>query len=146
VAPTLVELAGLPEQPLFTGRPVVAPEGGLGSLFHGPRFHAPKLTKEPIVAEEAAFRILPSGEREPATGPQYALYLDWVTFIDSGDHTELYDLKDDPEQEVDRSGEHVKGVKGLRKQVRRIAESTGADADAPDAEQLEQLRSLGYVQ
>jgi uncharacterized sulfatase len=146
LAPTLVELAGLPEQPLFAGRALVAPRGGLGSFLRGPRFHAPKLAKEPVVAQEAAFRILPSGEREAASEPQYALYLDWVTFIDSGDQVELYDLKDDPEQEADRSGEHVKGVEGLRKQVRRIAESTGADAAAPDAEQLEQLRSLGYVQ
>ena len=146
VAPTLVELAGLPEQPLFAGRPLVAPVGGLLASLRGPRFHAPKLSKEPVVAQEAAFRILPSGEREAATEPQYALYLDWVTFIDSGDQVELYDLKDDPEQEADRSGEHVKGVEGLRKQVHRIAESSGLDAAAPDAEQLEQLRSLGYVQ
>jgi uncharacterized sulfatase len=146
VAPTLVELAGLPEQPLFAGRPLVAPVGGLLASLRGPRFHAPKLSKEPVVAQEAAFRILPSGEREAATEPQYALYLDWVTFIDSGDQAELYDLKDDPEQEADRSGEHVKGVEGLRKQVHRIAEGSGLDAAAPDAEQLEQLRSLGYVQ
>ncbi len=146
VAPTLVDLAGLPEQPLFSGRPLVASEGGLLAAFRGPRFHAPKLPSEPLVAEEAAFRILASGERVAATEPQYALYLDWVTFIDEGEGAELYDLKDDPEQENDRSAEHVKGVKGLRKQVRRIAESTGAGATAPDAEQLEQLRSLGYVQ
>ena len=146
VAPTLVELAGLPEQPLFAGRALVAPDGGFGSSLRGPRFHAPKLAKEPIVAQEAAFRILPSGEREAAAEPQYALYLDWVTFIESGDQAELYDLKDDPEQEADRSDEHVKGVEGLRKQVHRIAESTGSDTASPDAEQLEQLRSLGYVQ
>jgi uncharacterized sulfatase len=146
VAPTLVELAGLPEQPLFTGRPLLAPRGGLLAPFRGPRFQARKLSKEPVVAQEAAFRILPSGEREAATEPQYALYLDWVTFIDSGERAELYDLKDDPEQEANRAAEHEKGVKGLRKQVRRIAESAGAGAEAPDAEQLEQLRSLGYVQ
>jgi hypothetical protein len=98
------------------------------------------------VAEEAAFRISPSGERTPAERPQYALYEDWVSFIDTGDHTELYDLKDDPQQEHDRSDEHPRGIEGLRKQIRRIAESGGATASTPDAEQLEQLRSLGYVQ
>ena len=146
VAPTLVKLAGLPEEPRFTGRALVAPEGGLGSSLRTARYHAAKLPKEPVVAEEAAFRILPSGERAPAVEPQYALYLDWVTFIDEGDRAELYDLKDDPEQEHDRSAEHVKGVEGLRKQVHKIAESSGSGAAAPDAEQLEQLRSLGYVQ
>jgi len=146
VAPTLAELAGLPEQPLFSGRPLVVPDRGLLASVRGPRFHSPKLPREPVVAEEAAFRILPSGQRVAATEPQYALYLDWVTFLESGDHVELYDLKDDPDQEHDRSGEHAKGVKGLRAQVRRIAEAGGAASAGPDAEQLEQLRSLGYVQ
>jgi arylsulfatase A-like enzyme len=146
VGPTLAELAGLPEQPLFSGRPLVVPEGGLLASLRGPRFQAPKLPAEPVVAEEAAFRVLPSGERVAATTPQYALYLDWVTFLDWGDHVELYDLKDDPDQEHDRSAEHVKGVKGLRAQVRRIAEAGGPASAGPDAEQLEQLRSLGYVQ
>jgi arylsulfatase A-like enzyme len=146
VAPTLLELAGLPEEPLFTGRPLLAAEGGFGSSLRGPHFRAAKLTKEPVVAQEAAFHILPSGEREATVEPQYALYLDWVAFIDGGGRAELYDLKDDPEQESDRSAEHVRGVEGLRKQVRQIAESSGAGLAAPDAEQLEQLRSLGYVQ
>jgi arylsulfatase A-like enzyme len=146
VAPTLVRLAGLEEEPLFAGRALVSPEGGLLASLRAPRFQASKLPNEPVVAQEAAFRILPSGERAPAVEPQYALYLDWVTFIDEGDRAELYDLKDDPEQEHDRSAEHVKGVEGLRKQVHKIAESAGSGAAAPDAEQLEQLRSLGYVQ
>jgi uncharacterized sulfatase len=146
VAPTLLELAGLPEEPLFTGRPLVAAERGFLTSLRGPRLHLPKLAKEPVVAQEAAFRILPSGEREATVEPQYALYLDWVAFIDGGDRAELYDLKDDPEQENDRSAEHARGVEGLRKQVRQIAESAGSGAAAPDAEQLEQLRSLGYVQ
>jgi arylsulfatase A-like enzyme len=146
VAPTLDTLAGIERPPAFEGYPLMARRGGWRSVVGGPRFAVQARPPEPIVAEEAAFRVSPSGERTPAERPQYALYEDWVSFIDTGDGAELYDLKADPEQEHDRSAEHVKGVEGLRKQVRRIAESGGAAAAAPDAEQLEQLRSLGYVQ
>jgi arylsulfatase A-like enzyme len=146
VAPTLATLAGLERPPAFTGYPLMVPGGGWLSLVRGPRFEVLARPPEPIVAEEAAFRISSSGERVPAKRPQYALYRNWVSFIDTGDDAELYDLKVDPTQEHDRAEEHAKGVEGLRKQVRRIAESGGAGAATPDAEQLEQLRSLGYVQ
>jgi hypothetical protein len=106
----------------------------------------PKRPKRPVVAQEAAFRTLPSGERESATTPQLALYSDWVVLIDTGDDAELYDLKDDPEQEKDLSAEYADGVERLRKRVHRIAEQAGSGITAPDAEQMEQLRSLGYVQ
>jgi arylsulfatase A-like enzyme len=146
VAPTLVSLAGLPEEPRFTGRSLVAPESGLFSSFRGPRFQVPKLEKRDLVAQEAAFRTLASGERERATTPQLALYSDWVILIDDGDSAELYDLKADPEQVADLSADYADGVERLRQKVHRIAEK-GADHSAgPDAEQLEQLRSLGYVQ
>jgi arylsulfatase A-like enzyme len=146
VGPTLAALAGVEKPVAFDGRSLVAPTGGLLSVVRGPRFAAQERPPEPVVAEEAAFEISPSGERTPAERPQYALYRDWVTFIDTGDHVELYDLKDDPAQEHDRSGEHLKGIEGLRKQIRQVAESAGAATTGPDAEQLEQLRSLGYVQ
>ena len=146
VAPTLVSLAGLPEEPRFTGRSLVTPATGLLSSFRGPRFRIPRLEKRDLVAQEAAFRTLATGEREPATTPQLALYQDWVTLIDNGETAELYDLKDDPEQEADRSAEYADGAERLRQKVHRIAESGASDATGPDAEQLEQLRSLGYVQ
>ncbi len=146
VAPTLLTLAGLPEEPRFAGRTLLARETSILPSFGGPRFRVPKRPKRPVVAQEAAFRTLPSGERERATTPQLALYSDWVILIDSGDDAELYDLKDDPEQEKDLSDDYVDGVERLRKKVHRIAEQAGSAAAAPDAEQMEQLRSLGYVQ
>jgi arylsulfatase A-like enzyme len=145
VAPTLLDMAGLPEQPLFFGRTLVAPESGL-LPFRGPRFRVAKLPKRELVAQEAAFRISASGERETATSTQLALYSDWVILIDHGDDAELYDLKDDPGQETNLSADYADGVERLQKTVRRIAERTGSGIAAPDAEQLEQLRSLGYVQ
>jgi arylsulfatase A-like enzyme len=146
VGPTLLALAGLPEERRFAGRSLVAPQTSILPTFGGPRFRVPKRPKRPVVAEEAAFRTLPSGERTSATTPQLALYSGWVTFIDTGEDTELYDLKVDPEQENDLSAEHPDGVERLRKEVHRIAEQAGSNAVGPDAEQVEQLRSLGYVQ
>jgi arylsulfatase A-like enzyme len=146
VAPTLLKMAGLPEQPLFSGRALVAAETGLLSSLRGPRFRVARLPKLELVAQEAAFRVSPSGLREAATSAQLALYSDWVILIDRGDGAELYDLKDDPGQERDLSGDYADGVERLQKKVRQIADRTGSGIAAPDAEQLEQLRSLGYVQ
>jgi arylsulfatase A-like enzyme len=146
LAPTLVKLAGLPEEPLFSGRPLVTAETGLLSSLRGPLFRVARLPKGQVVAQEAAFRISPTGEREAATSAQLALYSDWVILIDRGDGAELYDLKDDPEQENDLAADYADGVARLQKKVRQIAARTGPDLAAPDAEQLEQLRSLGYVQ
>jgi arylsulfatase A-like enzyme len=146
VAPTLLKLAGLPEQPLFSGRVLVATENGLLPSFRGPRFRVARLPKRELVAQEAAFRVSPSGQREAATSTQLALYSDWVILIDRGDGAELYDLKDDPGQERDLSADYADGVERLQKKVRQIAARTGSGITASDAEQLEQLRSLGYVQ
>ena len=145
VGPTLLALAGVPEEPLFSGRPLVA--GGTGVLaLGGPRFHVQRPDGEPVVAQEAAFQILPSGAREAATGVQLALYTDGVALIDTGDSAELYDLEADPEQEHDRSAEYADGVERLRKKVRQIAEQGAGEGGGPSAEELEQLRTLGYVQ
>jgi arylsulfatase A-like enzyme len=146
VAPTLTTLAGLPPEPRFTGRSLVAQDTGLFSSFRGPRFHVPRLGKRELVAQEAAFRTLPSGERVRATTPQLALYSDWVVLIDDGEAPELYDLKDDPEEEKNLAADYADGVERLREKVHRIAEKGATAAGGPDAEQLEQLRSLGYVQ
>ena len=146
VGPTLLALAGLPEEPLFAGRSLVAPETGLFPGLRGPRFRVRHLEAQDVVAQEAAFRILPSGARAGATGVQLALYKDSIIFIDTGEGAELYDLKDDPEQERDLSADYADGVARLRERVRRIAEQGAEGSARPDAEQLEQLRSLGYVQ
>jgi arylsulfatase A-like enzyme len=146
VAPTLLTLAGLPEEPRFAGRTLVTRQTSILPSFGGPHYRVPKRPMQPVVAQEAAFRTLPSGERESATTPQLALYSDWVILIDTGEDAELYDLKDDPDQEDDLSADYADGVERLREKVHRIAEQAGSTVAAPDAEQMEQLRSLGYVQ
>ncbi len=144
VAPTLVRLAGLPDEPLFTGRPLVVADTSVLSRFRAPRFRLRDLPQQPVVAEEATFRILPSGQREAATAPQLALYSEWASLIADGDKVQLYDLKADPGQEKDLAAERPDVAKALREQMRRL--TAGAGRGGPNAAQLEQLRSLGYVQ
>ncbi len=144
VAPTLVRLAELPDEPLFAGRPLVAADTSFLSRLRGPRFRLRELPQQPVVAEEATFRILPSGQREAATAPQLALYSEWASLIADGDQVQLYDLKADPGQEKDLAAERPDVAKALREQLRRL--TAGAGRGGPDAAQLEQLRSLGYVQ
>ena len=146
VAPTLVRLAGLPDEPHFAGRALVAADTSLRSRFRGPRFLARELSAQPVVAQEAIFRTLPSGAREAATAPQLALYLEWASLVTDGDAAALYDLKADPAQEKDLAAGHADVVGALREQLQRVAQGAGRAGSGPDAAQLEQLRSLGYVQ
>jgi arylsulfatase A-like enzyme len=145
VGPTLLQLAGLPAETRFAGRSLVAADTSFASRLRGPRFLLRALPSKPALAQEATFRILPSGAREAATTPQLALYSDWVTLIADGDKVELYDLKADPQQEKDLATQHPDVTTSLREQLRRLAESASRGS-GPDAAQLEQLRSLGYVQ
>jgi arylsulfatase A-like enzyme len=146
VAPTLVRLAALAEEMRFGGRALVAADTSFLSRFRGPRFLLRTLPSQPLVAEEATFRILPSGRREAATAPQYALYSDWVTLLVDGDEVRLYDLKADPQQEKDQGVAYADVAASLREQLRRLTEGAGRAGPGPDAAQLEQLKSLGYVQ
>ncbi len=146
VAPTLRQLAGLAAEPRFAGRSLVAADTSFLSRLRGRRFLPAALPSKPVVAEEATFRILPSGRREAATAPQFALYSDWVTLIADGDAPQLYDLKADPQQEHDLASQHPDVVASLGEQLRSLSKGSGRSGGAPDAAQLEQLRSLGYVQ
>jgi arylsulfatase A-like enzyme len=146
VAPTLVRLAGLPEEPNFAGRPLVAADDSFLSRFRGARFLARDLSAQPVVAQEAIFRTLPSGAREASTAPQLALYLEWASLVADGDQVQLYDLKADPDQEKDLAAQRPDVTASLRDELRRLTEGARRAGRGPDAAQLEQLRSLGYVQ
>lgn len=146
VAPTLLALASLPTESAFTGRSLVSAEDGFFASLRGTRFQARTLAERPVIAEEAAFQVLPSGERTTATVPQYALYAGLVTLIDTGDSVELYDLKTDPGQEKDLAPARPAVAEALRGQLHEVVDRAGRGAAGPDPEQLEQLRSLGYVQ
>jgi arylsulfatase A-like enzyme len=144
VAPTLLRLAGLADEPRFAGRAQVLADTSFLSRFRGPRFVLRTPPPQPALAQEATFHVLPSGRREAATAPQLALYFEWATLLADGERFELYDLKADPLQEKDLAAERPDVTASLREQLRRLTE--GAGRAGPDAAQLEQLRSLGYVQ
>jgi arylsulfatase A-like enzyme len=144
-APTVLALAGLPAEPLFAGRALFAADTGFLARLRGPRFTLRTLPAQPAVAEDATFATLPSGQRTNASAPQLVLYSDWATLVDAGDHVELYDLKADPRQEKDVADKHRDVAASLREQLKRFASEAGP-GQAPDSAQLEQLRSLGYVQ
>lgn len=146
VAPTLVRLAGIAEESRFGGRSLVSADTSFTSRFRGPRFLLRTLPSLPAVAQEATFRILPSGRRDAATAPQLALYSEWATLLVDGESVQLYDLKADPRQEKDLAAAYPNVAASLREQLRRLAEDAGRAGNKPDAAQLEQLRSLGYVQ
>jgi len=146
VAPTLVRLAGLPAEEHFSGRALVSADTSFPARFRGPRFLLRTLPSQPALAEEATFRVLPSGRREAATAPLFALYSDWVTLLADGDEARLYDLKADPQQEKNQAAAYPEVVASLREQLRRLTADAGRAGAGPDAAQLEQLKSLGYVQ
>ncbi|HSD66818.1 MAG TPA: sulfatase, partial [Vicinamibacteria bacterium] len=125
VAPTLVRLAGLAAEPRFGGRSLVSADTSFLSRFRGPRFLLRTLPSQPALAQEATFRVLPSGRREAAAAPQLALYSDWVSLIADGDEVRLYDLKADPQQEKDLAAAHPDVAASLREQLRRLAEDAG---------------------
>ena len=146
VAPTLLKLAGIAPDSRFAGRALVGAESSFLSRFQGSRFALRTLPSQPVVAQEATFRVLPSGERVAATTPELALYSDWVTLIADGNEVQLYDLKDDPQQEKDLAAAHPEAAVSMKEQLRRLAEDAARPGSKPDAAQLEQLKSLGYVQ
>ena len=74
---------------------------------------------------------------------------------DSGEDErfELYRYREDPTDQIDVAGEHPDVVARLKEQLERFHQfaatarlNDDAATDAMDAEELERLRSLGYVQ
>jgi arylsulfatase A-like enzyme len=145
VAPTLLELAGLPAEPRYGGRSLVEADTSFWTRFRGPIFSPRLLEAKPALAEEATFRIGPKGERETATRPQFVLYSESATLIDTGDGALLYDLKSDPGQERDIAAQHPTVVADLRRELKERVGGSGGGSGPSDTQQ-EQLRSLGYVQ
>lgn len=138
VAPTLVRLAGLKDEPLFKGRALFDAETGFWSKLRGPRFVSAPAKEQIAVAEESALRISPSGQRESTTMRQAALYSGWLTLIDAGDHVELYDLKADPKQENNLCAGF--GDAAALAQARQAAGSKAKN------ETTAGLESLGYLE
>ena len=133
--PTLLDLAGL-------GIPTRAQGRSLRPLFDGGELRS-----------VPAFVELPSSGRDDLAS--YAI-LDGgfkLVWFPKGDVRELYDIANDPLDQNDLAGEHPEDVARLDAELQRFlswAESQQLDdaelTSEMSAEQLEQLRSLGYIE
>jgi len=153
VMPTLLEVSGL-----------VAPEGiqgeSLAPLLIGARGDAAEgggWTRRPAITEKPLTKD--AGGPAPRETESYAIVHEgWklvhnVTRTQNQAEFELYDVEKDPFDQVNVRAEHADIVERLAKELerwRRLAENARlpADADTTDSlskEQLERLRSLGYI-
>jgi arylsulfatase A-like enzyme len=112
--------------------------------------------RRPVIAEKQPM----GGDDHPSAGESYAIVDgDWKLIHNlvrppGKPEFELYRFYDDPLDQRDRAGEQPAVVSRLSKQLAQWRESARGARLPPDAEaakalsaaQLEQLRSLGYVQ
>ena len=127
VAPTLLDYAGLSLRPEMEGRSVRRAAAG------------EVLDDAPAYAESLHAQL------QYGWAPLHALRTDRFKLIDAP-RAELYDLKSDGAETMDRSGQEGARVETLRTELRRImATTTPVAAKAIDAETAERLAALGYV-
>jgi arylsulfatase A-like enzyme len=140
LAPTLLDLAGLPANPEAQGK-------SLRRLLNGER----------VGSSRWAFTFTESGYakdyQRSVTSERYKL----VSVPDpedrkvmKGSDFELYDLQKDPGETRNVIGEQPKVAEALKKQLDRWIVESGAPSEAPaevslDRDTEEQLRSLGYL-
>ena len=153
VMPTVVDLSGLPAPPKMQGRSLAAlvraADGGdsAGRTRRG----AP-----PAISERAVPEAL---ETDPPVTENYAITLgEWKlvhnrTRKPSAPEFELYDVRKDPGEQANVASEHPEVVARLAKALdgwHKMALAARLEPDSQatqgmSAEQLERLRSLGYV-
>jgi arylsulfatase A-like enzyme len=136
--PTVLELAGFPGERDVEGRSLV-----------------PLLADRPErdrLREELGERPLFAHRLGPGESPTelWAVIHGDRQLIEGGQRLELYDLANDPMQRSDRSKAESETVAQLRihlEELRRLEPRPGAEASEVelDEEELERLRSLGYV-
>lgn len=137
VAPTLLALAGLPAPPAMQGRDLFAP---------------PALT-EPVISEGKRGRQLMIHDGRWKLIRTLVSFNDGASFARYAGTTELYDLRNDPDELIDLAAARPRVVELLGRGMdawiaaRRRAEGADAVATTPlSREQLETLRALGYVE
>jgi arylsulfatase len=145
IAPTLLAAAGLAPETRFRGRSLLTAETGFLSRLRAPHLVPSSDVRKTAFAEESALHIDAQGRLQPTSTRQTALYSDWLQLIETGQGTELYDLKADPAEEHDLAATHAAAASALRAELTRHADTT-AVAKGPGGEVNDQLRSLGYVQ
>ncbi len=154
VMPTLLELSGIPLPEGIQGRslvPLLTAHGGMTGFSPDARWQ-----KRPAVSEWERRK----DQLEHREIDAFAIILDGWKLIhnverpDDYPEYELYDHANDPLDQQDLSRENPEIVERLAKQLERwhewaLAARLPSDAEATEglpAEELERLRSLGYVQ
>ena len=166
VMPTLLEMSGLKGPSSMQGRSLFPLLGKGGSESSGSGLQA----SIPIAGGEP-WRDLPAftekaATREPVGGPpprdteSYSIVVDGWKLVHNtmrkpaAPEYELYDVRKDPLNLRDLSAANVEKVRELSQALQKWRsealaarkKSTAKEAQAPSAEELERLRSLGYVQ
>ncbi len=147
VAPTLLDLAGLPVPPQFSGRSLLAVGDRRPAVVQPPVYGDTAARRR---AERGLFLRSVAGQplRDADAGGHLALRTESWKYILSGDREELYDLREDPQELSDLAGERPDVVRRLRPFLARWLKAHPApprDAAEPDAELQQTLRALGYL-
>jgi arylsulfatase A-like enzyme len=160
VMPTLLAMSGLAVPPEAQGRslvPLLGRRTGDGGTVHADS-RADAWTDRPAISEKA--QTVDLGGPPPRVTESVAILSGgWKLIVNPGrppgdPEYELYDHRHDPLDQTDVSAEHPDVVKRLARDIeawRQSAQSARLkpDADAGrsmSAEELERLRSLGYIQ
>lgn len=146
VAPTLLELAGLPKPPPFAGRSLLTGAGR--PAFVQPPLYGDQATRRRAERLEFLRSVAGNPLRDAEAEGQLALRTDsWKLILkDSG--VELYDLKNDPAEGIDLAETRHEVVERLRPLLAHWLEThppAPRPAEEPDEELERTLRSLGYL-
>ena len=141
VAPTILHLAGIPETEGFGGTHSESPHSGrdLSELILGD----PTMATEPLVAFGELW-ITSSAYMRTDTAK---VILD----LEEPDNIQVYDLRSDPREQQNLAGQNSTADNALRQQLMAWRDLQSgrpglAEKMTPTGEQLEVLRSLGYIQ
>ena len=146
VAPTLLELAGLPMPPPFAGRSLFATQGR--PAFLQPPVYSDQATRRR--SERLSYLRSVDGEplRDAEATDRLALRTESWKLILGNAGAELYDLKNDPKEHTDMAAERPDLVDRFRSLLFQWLEAHPAEprvATELDAELEQTLRSLGYL-
>ena len=133
IAPTILEVVGLPPDPSLPGRPLRATDDD-------PRVRVAQLDERRLAVHSETWKLL-----EKRDGAVLAADPAGVESV-----YELYDLGSDPGERADVAAERRDLVDELRRRHTWFVESfppeeQGAVSSRPGAAELEQLRALGYL-
>ena len=120
-------------------------EQGIARYFFGNRFVAASEPRRDAFAEESAFLVLPSGQRERSAQHQVALYAGDHKLVRVGGREELFDLASDPLEGSNIVAAQPKVASEMRRRLDRLLRDLGNGGGGPREDIEEALRALGYV-